>query len=412
MGSGTVSDMTWKQVVDAYSCTECGRCQDACPAWATGKDLSPKLLIMGLRDHLFAEGPGRRRPRGRRAADSPPLVPGGGHRRGRVGLRHLRRLRAGVPGVDRARRPHRRHAPPPRHGRGALPGRGRADAARRRALVNPWGKAAGRARRVGRGPGRARAASRAIRRRRCSTGSAARPRSTSVPRRRPVDREADAGGRRRLRHPRPARDLHRRPRPADGQRVRLPGLRRAERRDAEQGRRAQDRDRVPALLQHPLQRVPRLRRQLRGGAPLRAPGRARPRRPDRARRRRGARHLPRLLLPGPPQRHAGRRRASWSPRSASRSRWRKPASARSAAARAARTCGWRSAAGGINEERVRQAAETGAETLAVACPYCTIMLDDGVRTSGRDLRVADVATLLAESVRRGSPSPIGVMHWH
>jgi len=55
-------------------------------------------------------------------------------------------------------------------------------------------------------------------------------------------------------------------------------------------------------------------------------------------------------------------------------------------------------AGAINEERVRQAAETGAETLAVACPYCTIMLDDGVRTSGRDLRVADVAPLLAESV--------------
>jgi len=53
---------------------------------------------------------------------------------------------------------------------------------------------------------------------------------------------------------------------------------------------------------------------------------------------------------------------------------------------------------GINEERVRQAVETGAETLAVACPYCTIMLDDGVRTSGRDLRVADVATLLAESL--------------
>jgi Fe-S oxidoreductase len=55
-------------------------------------------------------------------------------------------------------------------------------------------------------------------------------------------------------------------------------------------------------------------------------------------------------------------------------------------------------AGAINEERVREAAETGAETLAVACPYCTIMLDDGVRTSGRDLRVADVATLLAEAV--------------
>jgi len=55
-GSGTVADLTWKQMVDAFSCTECGRCQDVCPAWATGKTLSPKLLIMGVRDQLFAEG--------------------------------------------------------------------------------------------------------------------------------------------------------------------------------------------------------------------------------------------------------------------------------------------------------------------------------------------------------------------
>jgi Fe-S oxidoreductase len=52
----------------------------------------------------------------------------------------------------------------------------------------------------------------------------------------------------------------------------------------------------------------------------------------------------------------------------------------------------------IYEERVREAAESGAETLAVACPYCTVMLDDGVRQSGRDLRVADVAVLLAEAL--------------
>ena len=58
LGSGTLADMTWKQMVDAMSCTECGRCQDVCPAWATGKDLSPKLLFLGLRDRLFAEGPG------------------------------------------------------------------------------------------------------------------------------------------------------------------------------------------------------------------------------------------------------------------------------------------------------------------------------------------------------------------
>ena len=52
----------------------------------------------------------------------------------------------------------------------------------------------------------------------------------------------------------------------------------------------------------------------------------------------------------------------------------------------------------INAERVAEAAETGAETLAVACPFCTVMLDDGVRETGEAMRVADVATLLAESL--------------
>jgi Fe-S oxidoreductase len=56
-GAGTVSDLTWKGILDTMSCTECGRCQDVCPAYATGKELSPKLLIMDLRDHVFAEGP-------------------------------------------------------------------------------------------------------------------------------------------------------------------------------------------------------------------------------------------------------------------------------------------------------------------------------------------------------------------
>jgi Fe-S oxidoreductase len=54
--------------------------------------------------------------------------------------------------------------------------------------------------------------------------------------------------------------------------------------------------------------------------------------------------------------------------------------------------------GAINAERVREAAATGAGTLAVACPYCTVMLDDGVQGSGDELRVVDVATLLAEAI--------------
>ena len=40
----------WKDLLDGFTCTECGRCQDACPANATGKPLDPKALIMGIRD--------------------------------------------------------------------------------------------------------------------------------------------------------------------------------------------------------------------------------------------------------------------------------------------------------------------------------------------------------------------------
>ena len=72
-GSNTIADMTWKQMVDTMSCTECGRCQDVCPAYATGKELSPKLLIMGLRDQLFAEGPNLLADPG--AFEPSPLVP-------------------------------------------------------------------------------------------------------------------------------------------------------------------------------------------------------------------------------------------------------------------------------------------------------------------------------------------------
>jgi len=56
-GAAVATDLTRKQVLDLYSCTECGRCQEVCPAWATGKPLSPKLLIMDLRDHVLAETP-------------------------------------------------------------------------------------------------------------------------------------------------------------------------------------------------------------------------------------------------------------------------------------------------------------------------------------------------------------------
>ncbi|MDP9183266.1 MAG: (Fe-S)-binding protein, partial [Actinomycetota bacterium] len=56
-GIGKVEDFSWKGMLDMATCTECGRCQSQCPAWNTGKPLSPKLLIMDLRDHLFAKAP-------------------------------------------------------------------------------------------------------------------------------------------------------------------------------------------------------------------------------------------------------------------------------------------------------------------------------------------------------------------
>jgi Fe-S oxidoreductase len=54
-GLGTRADITWKGLLDMSSCTECGRCQSQCPAWHTDKPLSPKLLIMAMRDHAFAK---------------------------------------------------------------------------------------------------------------------------------------------------------------------------------------------------------------------------------------------------------------------------------------------------------------------------------------------------------------------
>src|SRR5262249_52640716 len=57
IGRGVIEDFTWKGLLDFGTCTECGRCQSQCPAWHTDKPLSPKLLIMNLRDHSLAKAP-------------------------------------------------------------------------------------------------------------------------------------------------------------------------------------------------------------------------------------------------------------------------------------------------------------------------------------------------------------------
>ena len=57
-GVSKLQDFTWKQLLDLYSCTWCGRCHAACPAQLSGKSLSPREIILNLKEHLLEEGPG------------------------------------------------------------------------------------------------------------------------------------------------------------------------------------------------------------------------------------------------------------------------------------------------------------------------------------------------------------------
>ena len=404
-GIGTVEDLTWKQMMDSFSCTECGRCQDACPAYATGKTLSPKLLIMGVRDHLFAEGPKALAARaGDEAYDGPPVAGDLGARGDGLGLRHVRRVRARVPGQHRARRPHRRPAPPPRDGRVALPERGRADAARRRAPVEPVGQAAGRARRVGGGPRRARARARRPgpggpllgrlrglvrraraarprgRRRSCCRRRASTSRSSARARPATATRRA-AWATSTSSRPTPSRTSRRSTRPACA-------------RSSRAARTASTRSPTSTRTSAGATRS--------STTPSCSPSSCAT---GACRRPRASRRSPTTTpATSPATTTCSRSRAS-SPRpSASRSRWSAAASARSAAAPAARTCGWRSARKPINEERVREAAATGADTLAVACPFCTVMLDDGVQSTRR----RHARRRRRDAARRGGRRAFGV----
>ncbi len=56
-GAATLHDFSWKQLLDSYTCTECGRCSDNCPALATGKPLDPQKIVLDIRDQLLRDGP-------------------------------------------------------------------------------------------------------------------------------------------------------------------------------------------------------------------------------------------------------------------------------------------------------------------------------------------------------------------
>ena len=59
-GAKDVTDLTWKSLMDSYTCTECGRCSSMCPASQTGKKLSPRKIIMDTRDRLEEVGANKR----------------------------------------------------------------------------------------------------------------------------------------------------------------------------------------------------------------------------------------------------------------------------------------------------------------------------------------------------------------
>ena len=397
-GAGTVRDMTWKQTLDTFSCTECGRCQDVCPAWATGKELSPKLLIMALRDQVFAEGPALVRA-GDGEFEPAALVPnavkdeivwdcvtcGACVRECPVSIEHVDHV------IDLRRHLVMVDSRFPSEAEQMLRDVERAS--------NPWGKPqterAEWAERLGvkvLEPGDPApeilywvgcAASFDERARTAAESTAKLLKAADVDFAILGPREACTGD--------PARRM--------GNEYLFQAY-------AEQN--------VGTLNESGVKKVvascPHCFNTLRneypdfGGdydvvhhsellAELVREGRLQPHGDGKAITYHDSCYLARHndVLEGPRELVAAVGEPIEMERSAKRTF----------------CCGaggahmWMEERGGkINEERAREAAETGAGTLAVACPFCTVMLDDGVRQRGDDLRVVDVATLLAESMER------------
>jgi Fe-S oxidoreductase len=393
-GAGTVADLTWKQALDAMSCTECGRCQDACPAWATGKALSPKLLVMGLRDQLFAEGSTVLA-----GGEATPLVPsavtdevvwdcvtcGACVHECPVSIEHVDHI------VDLRRHLVMVESRFPTEAEPMLRDVERSS--------NPWGKAQSERAAWAEGVD-----VRVLTPRSrppellywvgCAGSFDERARDSVVATARLLRRAGfDVGilGPRESCTGDPARRM--------GNEYLFQSL-------AEQNIRTLDEAGVRTIVtscphcfntlgnEYPdfggryevLHHTELLADLVREGRLSPAAGDAEITYHDSCYL---ARHNDVLAAPrelvgriGKPLEMAKSGKRTFCCGAGGAHMW------------------MEERASPINEERVRQAAETGADTLAVACPFCTLMLDDGVRQTGRDLRVADVATLLEESIAR------------
>lgn len=76
-GVSKVEDLTWKQLLDTYACTECGRCEHYCPAYNTGKPLNPMMIIHNIKEHLREKGTAVIRNGQIESAEEFPLLTGG-----------------------------------------------------------------------------------------------------------------------------------------------------------------------------------------------------------------------------------------------------------------------------------------------------------------------------------------------
>ena len=397
-GAATVPDLTWKEIVDTFSCTECGRCQDACPAWATGKALSPKLLIMGLRDQILAEGPKVLAARAKgESYEPPPLVPnavtddvvwdcvtcGACIQECPVSIEHVDHivdLRRSLVMVD-----------------SRFPAEAEPMLRDVERSSNPWGRAQSERSAWAEGlgvrvlePGDPApellywvgcAASFDERAKRTAQATARLLRAAGADFAILGPREGCTGD--------PAR------------RMGNEYVFQAQARRNVETLNAAGATRIVASCPHCFNTLANEYPDFGGSyevvhhtellAELVREGRLAPSSRGRTityhdscylARHNDVRASPRELVAAVGQPLEMRR-----------------SGVKTFCCGAGGARMWMEERGNqINEERVREAAETGAETLAVACPFCTVMLDDGVRTSGESLRVADVAVLLAEAI--------------
>jgi Fe-S oxidoreductase len=394
-GAGTTPDLTWKQMLDTFSCTECGRCQDVCPAWTTGKELSPKLLIMALRDQVFEEGP--KLIRGEEGFEPSPLVPnavtdnvvwdcvtcGACVRECPVSIEHVDHI------VDLRRHLVMMDSSFPTESEQMLRDVERAS--------NPWGKpqteradwAAELGVRVLE-PGDPApevlywvgcAASFDERARTAAQSTAKLLQAAGVDFAILGPREGCTGD--------PARRI---------------GNEYLFQAHAEQNVSTLNEagvTKIVASCPHCFNTIGNEYPDFGGNyevvhhtellADLMREGKLQPQGDGRSityhdscylARHNDVRADPRAIVEavGTPIEMERREERTFCCGAGGAHMW------------------MEERAGAINEERVREAAETGAETLAVACPFCTVMLDDGVKSRGDDLRVVDVSTLLAESL--------------